>query len=148
VSVGDDVFAPRTITIDPDDEVTWRNDGETVHTVTADEGVFDSASLAAGAQFSFTFSQPGTYAYYCAVHGAPGGVGMAGKVVVRGAAAEPSTEGPNDQAPTPGATAAPATLDTLPATGASWAAGLLFALALLVSGTLLLLITSRRSAGR
>ncbi len=52
------------------------------HTVTADDGSFDSGTLNGGQSFSYTFEQPGEYPYYCALHGAPGGVGMAGTVTV------------------------------------------------------------------
>jgi plastocyanin len=37
-----------------------------------------------GDTFSFTFAAPGTYSYYCQIHGGPGGQGMAGTVVIGG----------------------------------------------------------------
>ncbi len=33
--------------------------------------------------YQFTFNTPGTYQYFCEIHGAPGGVGMSGTVVVQ-----------------------------------------------------------------
>ena len=50
--------------------VTWINDDEIVHTVTLDdkEKSFDAALDGKGKRFSFTFTQPGTYAYYCDRH--------------------------------------------------------------------------------
>jgi plastocyanin len=57
-------------------------DGEEQHTITADDGSFDSGILNPGDTFSLTFDTPGTSAYYCQIHGGPGGVGMAGTIVV------------------------------------------------------------------
>jgi plastocyanin len=53
--------------------VTWLNEDEIFHTVTAGEpdkkgGGFDAALHGKGKSFSFTFSQPGTYTYYCKRH--------------------------------------------------------------------------------
>lgn len=90
VSAIDDEFSPRSVTIAAGDTVRWSNDGDNVHTVTSDEGAFDSGTLEAGAAFSFTFGEPGTYPYYCQVHGAAGGVGMAGTIEVTGATEEPA----------------------------------------------------------
>jgi plastocyanin len=53
--------------------VTWLNEDEIFHTVTASEpdkrdGGFDAALDGKGKSFSFTFSQPGVYSYYCDRH--------------------------------------------------------------------------------
>ena len=64
------------------DRVFWRQAGPHVHTVTADDGAFNSGQLAPGAYFATTFTAPGTYRYYCALHGGPNGTGMSGRVVV------------------------------------------------------------------
>ncbi len=90
MSAIDDEFSPRTATVSAGETVTWSNDGDNVHTVTSDDGVFDSGLIDAGTGFSFTFAEPGTYPYYCQVHGAAGGVGMAGTIVVAGAAGQPA----------------------------------------------------------
>ena len=50
----------------------------TAHTVTADDGSFDSKSLASNATFSQTFAKAGTFAYHCAIH-----PGMKGTVTVQ-----------------------------------------------------------------
>jgi plastocyanin len=56
------------------------------HNVSSDTGLFRSGDPEAGPwQFSHTFTQPGTYRYYCERHGAPGGTGMSGTVVVQAA---------------------------------------------------------------
>ncbi len=82
VSALDSEFVPRVLRVVAGTTVTWSNDGELPHTVDADSGLFSSGELAPGDTFEFTFDNAGTYAYYCALHGGPGGVGMAGTVVV------------------------------------------------------------------
>jgi copper binding plastocyanin/azurin family protein len=60
--------------------VTWSNDGQSAHTVTANGGSFDSGNLNSGQGFSFKFSQAGTFAYYCQYHRS---LGMKGTVTVQ-----------------------------------------------------------------
>ena len=50
------------------DTVTWTNREIARHTVTADNGAFDSGSLKDGDRFSFTFDTPGTFTYFCEFH--------------------------------------------------------------------------------
>ncbi len=83
VSLQNFAFAPKVLTVAPGTTVEWQNDDTTAHTVTADNGSFDSGNLAQGATFKFTFAKAGTYAYYCQYHGGPGGQGMAGQIVVK-----------------------------------------------------------------
>jgi LPXTG-motif cell wall-anchored protein len=97
VEMQDFVFAPKTITIAAGTTVNWPNTGQAPHTSTSDTGLWDSGQKAAGESFSFTFREAGTFPYYCTLHGTPGGVGMAGTVIVTAA-----------QAPAPAATRAPA----------------------------------------
>ncbi|NLF64406.1 MAG: plastocyanin [Chloroflexi bacterium] len=82
VSALDSEFVPQLLRVVAGTTVTWSNDGELPHTVDADSGLFSSGEMAPGDTFEFTFENPGTYAYYCALHGGPGGVGMAGTIVV------------------------------------------------------------------
>src|SRR5438552_11585928 len=58
-------YDPPTLTVNVGDKVTWKNSGEDVHTVTSDDGSFDSGDVKAGASWSYTFTKPGTYTYYC-----------------------------------------------------------------------------------
>jgi len=81
VSALDDVFAPSIVRIEPGQGVEWTNDGATVHTVTANDGSWDSGNLDPGATFSHVFETAGAYQYYCRYHGAPNH-GMIGTVVV------------------------------------------------------------------
>lgn len=116
VTIGDNFFDPTTSTVSVGTTVTWTNGGGNQHTVTSDNGVFDSGMdrpqwLNTGQAFSFTFTEAGTYAYHCHLHGAPGGVGMSGTIVVEEAATAAPTAAPT-VAPTavPTASAAPVTL--------------------------------------
>jgi plastocyanin len=70
-------FSPATVEIQVGDTVTWTNDDDTEHTVTASDGLFDSGELAEGATFSFTFETAGEFSYFCAFH-----PDMQGRVVV------------------------------------------------------------------
>jgi plastocyanin len=76
-------FSPPTLTVPAGTTVTWTNADQAAHTVTADDGSFDAGFIAAGQTVSLTFDTPGTYPYYCIPHGAPGGAGMAGVIVVQ-----------------------------------------------------------------
>jgi plastocyanin len=76
-------FVPKDITIAAGTTVIWRNDDSVPHTATADDKLFDSGDMSQGAQFSYTFTRPGVYPYYCTWHGAAGGQGMAGTVTVK-----------------------------------------------------------------
>lgn len=75
-------FDPKELTVPVGAKVTWTNRGHDGHTVTSDTGLFDSGSLAQNATFNHTFDTAGLYQYYCKVDGAPGGVGMSGKITV------------------------------------------------------------------
>jgi plastocyanin len=73
VTIVDDAFNPTANTVAKGTSVTWTTTGSDGHTVTADDGSFDSstgssATLAAGSTFSHTFATAGTFAYHCKVH--------------------------------------------------------------------------------
>ena len=68
VTISGFAFGPASISVAVGSTVTWTNQDGTAHTVTADDGSFDSGSLAQGATFSQTFDTPGTYTYHCAIH--------------------------------------------------------------------------------
>src|SRR5919199_1285780 len=82
VRIVDSEFRPRQIRVKAGTTVTWKNEGRMAHTVTADDGSFESPTLGAGKTFSRKFAEAGTYRYYCAFHGGQGGDGMSGTVVV------------------------------------------------------------------
>ena len=56
---------PATLEVKVGAVVTWTNNDSAPHSVTSDTAsIFDSGSLTNGATFTFTFTQPGTYAYH------------------------------------------------------------------------------------
>ena len=76
-------YAQQVLTIAAGTTVEWENEDTAPHTVTADDGTFDSGNMNKGDQFKFTFTSPGTYLYYCTYHGGPGGTGQAGQIIVQ-----------------------------------------------------------------
>jgi LPXTG-motif cell wall-anchored protein len=135
VTIKDNLFDPKTITVNVGDTVMWMDQGQNEHTVTADDASFDSGDLKTGEKtsFAFTFSKAGTFAYHCKYHAS---LGMVGTVVVQAAAAPTSAAAPAAAAPS-----------KLPRTGGEEISGgvVLAALALLAIGALLTLRRGRRS---
>ena len=74
-------YQPAEITVSAGTTVTWTNEDNVGHTVTAGTresptGLFDQ-NVPAGDSFSYTFEETGTYDYYCSIH-----PGMNGTVIV------------------------------------------------------------------
>lgn len=61
-------FGPASLTVAPGTTVTWTNDDDVPHTVVSDDKAFRSKALDTGDKFSYTFTKPGTYNYFCSVH--------------------------------------------------------------------------------
>ena len=78
VAIQDFAFQPATLTVKSGMTVTWTNMDNVTHTVTADDGAWDSGNLSQGQTFSRTFDMAGTYQYHCTPHQAK----MAGTIVV------------------------------------------------------------------
>lgn len=68
VTIRDFAFASAEIRIRPGETVRWVNDDPVAHTVTADDGTFDSDLLENGEGFSRRFDRPGRYPYHCTPH--------------------------------------------------------------------------------
>jgi plastocyanin len=95
VSIVDFAFEPATLNVTTGATVSWTNTGQVVHTVTADNGAFNSGEMSPGATVTGTFNTPGTYTYHCSIH-----PNMTGTIIVTAAgeaapaAAPESTEAP------------------------------------------------------
>src|SRR6516225_10010166 len=63
VTIMNFAFSPASLTVKTGTKVTWTNNDSITHTVTADQGAFDSGDLSPGNSFSFTFTKAGTYSY-------------------------------------------------------------------------------------
>ncbi|HEX5940265.1 MAG TPA: cupredoxin family copper-binding protein [Dehalococcoidia bacterium] len=87
VTIQDFAFAPADLQVNVGDVVTWTNSDPTAHTVTADEGVFDSGSISGDGTFEFTFDTAGEFAYHCEFH-----TGMTGTITVGEGAALPADD--------------------------------------------------------
>lgn len=75
-------FNPAKLEVKVGTTVVWTNNDSVGHTVTADDGAFNSGTLRKGDTFSFTFTEAGAFAYYCQPHGGKGGQGMSGMITV------------------------------------------------------------------
>lgn len=81
VTIDNFKFDPQEVKVAPGTTVVW-TDSRGRHTVTSDDGSFDSGTLVAGQSFEHKFEKPGAYPYYCMFHGAKGGKDMSGVVTV------------------------------------------------------------------
>src|SRR5829696_5273167 len=68
VAIEDFYFEPPDTAVASGDKITWINEGSAPHTVTADDGSFDSGVLNPGDTYTVTFLGSGTVAYYCTIH--------------------------------------------------------------------------------
>ncbi len=127
-------FKPREVRIEPGDTVRWEYVNGGNHTVTFDDKSFDSHPNCRNlgiledcfqdgdAPIRRTFETPGKFPYYCRVHGAANGQGMAGVVEVASddssATSGPTTSATSQVAPastaTTATTAPPTTSTTRP----------------------------------
>lgn len=96
IDIGDNTFTPNKITVPLGATVVWTHKGQRPHTVTADDGSFDSGQLQNGGTFQQTFEKAGTFPYFCQFHGGKGGEGMSGAIIVtaQSAAAAPPALAP------------------------------------------------------
>ena len=62
-------FSPETIEVKTGQTVEWANNDLTPHTVTSQgTGDLNSGSIDAGASWRHTFTQAGSFPYYCTFH--------------------------------------------------------------------------------
>lgn len=87
VATNNEFFSPATVQTSVGSMVTWKNNDNTLHTVTSGtmnngkptpDKKFDSGYLKSGDSFPFVFDTAGEYPYYCSIH-----PWMAGKVIVK-----------------------------------------------------------------
>ncbi|MBC8074435.1 MAG: cupredoxin domain-containing protein, partial [Chloroflexales bacterium] len=90
-------FAPRELVVPLGATVVWVNQDGAPHNVVADDGAgFRSELLKTGNRYTNTFGALGTFPYFCELHGAAGGVDMAGVIrVVPADQAPPSAAAPS-----------------------------------------------------
>ena len=77
VDTRDNFFSNSIIMIPVNTQVTWINFGSATHTVTADDGNFNSGNLVTNQSFTYNFIKTGTFTYHCNIRPA-----MKGTVIV------------------------------------------------------------------
>ncbi len=111
VGVVDFQYQPPTLTIVAGDDIRWVNGSDQAHTVTADNGSFDSGPFVRDEPFSVVFETAGTFAYHCTIHPDR----MKGTIVVTAAPPTPVQSG--TPAPTPPAGTLPPNFSPFPSVG-------------------------------
>ena len=71
-------FGPATLTVAAGTTVTWTNRDDIPHNVVSTADMFKSKVVDTDEKFSYTFTKPGTFPYFCSIHPK-----MTGKVVVQ-----------------------------------------------------------------
>jgi plastocyanin len=71
-------FGPAELTVAAGTTVTWTNRDDIPHTVVSTDKIFKSKVLDTDEKFSYTFTQAGSFPYFCSIHPK-----MTGKVVVK-----------------------------------------------------------------
>lgn len=79
VAIDNFAFLPQVVVVAPGTTVTWTNGDEDPHTVVANDKSFHSPAMDTDDSYSFTFTRPGEYSYFCSLH-----PHMTGKVIVKG----------------------------------------------------------------
>ena len=87
VTIDNFVFEPARLTVKAGTTVTWLNRDDIPHTVAAKDRLFKSKVMDTDESYSFTFSIPGEYAYFCSLH-----PHMVGTIVVEGTAGSGATQ--------------------------------------------------------
>ena len=78
VHIDNFTFTPQEITIARGTTLTWVNDDDIPHAIAATNKAFRSKAMDTEQKFSFTFTEPGIYEYFCSLH-----PHMQGKVIVK-----------------------------------------------------------------
>ena len=80
VAIDNFVFGPERLTIKSGTTVTWTNRDDIPHTVASKDRLFKSKVMDTDESYSFTFTTPGEYSYFCSLH-----PHMTGTIVVEAA---------------------------------------------------------------
>jgi len=84
VRAADNRFIAEEVRVRVGTEIVWTNTGRNPHDVVPAEGNgwgVDLDAFGPGSEYRRVFSEPGTYVYYCTIHGTAG-AGMKGVVIV------------------------------------------------------------------
>jgi len=78
VKIDNFVFSPNPLTVPVGSTIRWTNQDDIPHNVVSDDKSFKSKALDTDETFTYTFTKPGTYTYFCSIHPK-----MTGKVIVQ-----------------------------------------------------------------
>lgn len=67
-------FSPGNILANVGNNVVWTNNDSVAHTITADDGSFNSGPIAPGTSYTHVFSTAGIVQYHCSIHTSMHGV--------------------------------------------------------------------------
>jgi plastocyanin len=68
VRIDNFTFIPDRLTVRAGETVTWINEDDIPHAVAASNKTFRSRALDTDDKYSFTFTMPGVYEYFCSMH--------------------------------------------------------------------------------
>ena len=80
VGIDNFTFSPKEVKVKAGDTVVWTNNDDIPHTVASPRNNIKSKPLDTGDSFSFTFTTPGDFNYFCSLH-----PHMTGTIVVEAA---------------------------------------------------------------
>jgi plastocyanin len=101
-TLGTAAYGTNPLKVPANTTVTWYNTDTVSHTVTADDGSFDSGAIAPGQSFSMTFVADDFYNYHCSIHGA---AAMSGAIQIGNATPSPTASASPSATPSPSASA-------------------------------------------
>jgi amicyanin len=78
IKIDNFTFTPATVTVAAGSTIRWTNRDDIPHNVVSEDKSFKSKAMDTDEQFSYTFTKPGTYSYFCSIHPK-----MTGKIVVQ-----------------------------------------------------------------
>ena len=67
-TIEDFLFQPGRIEVPAGTTIVWTNNGQVAHTVTAEDGSFESGPIEPGQSHALTFTRPGTFPFHCTPH--------------------------------------------------------------------------------
>ena len=87
VASADNSFEPQIVSVVVGQSVIWTNTGRNRHDVKVkkvptDFGIDQDSFVPLTGTYTYAFSKPGSFVYYCSIHGTAKGKGMAGTIVV------------------------------------------------------------------
>ncbi len=68
IDIKDYMFSPNKVTVTPGTKITWVNHDDVPHTIADKNKRFRSSALDTDESYSYTFTAPGTYEYFCTLH--------------------------------------------------------------------------------